>query len=99
MLAPLVIVIAAAALYDRYATWAPVAGALRGMGAAAAGLVIAMALRLAPTLRDNTLGRPAAAAFALATLLAIGGLRWPLPAVVLGLGALATTLAWRRSKP
>jgi chromate transporter len=96
MLVPLVIVIAAAVLYGHFATLPPVAGALRGMGAVAAGLVISTAVKLVPTLRGNALGRPLAAAFALATLLAIGGLRWPLPAVVLGLGVVSATLAWWR---
>ena len=96
MLVPLVIVIAAAVLYGQFATLPPVAGALRGMGAVAAGLVISTALKLVPTLRGNTLGRPLAGVFALATLLAIAGLRWPLAAVVLGLGLVSCTLAWWR---
>jgi chromate transporter len=96
MLVPLVIVMTAAVLYGQFAALPPVAGALRGMGAVAAGLVISTALKLVPTLRGNALGRPLAAVFALATLLAIGGLRWPLPAVVLSLGVLASLLAWWR---
>ena len=43
LLAPLAIVLALAALYAQYASVPAVAGALRGMGAVAAGLVLAMA--------------------------------------------------------
>jgi chromate transporter len=93
---PLVIVLALAALYGQLAAWPVVAGALRGMGAVAAGLVIATALKLAPTLRRNPLGPVPAGAFVAATLLAVGVLRWPLATVVLGLGVAAVALAWRR---
>ena len=33
------------------------------------------------------------------TALAVGAMRWPLPAVVLGLGVVAVGLAWWRSLP
>ncbi|HPO20634.1 MAG TPA: chromate transporter, partial [Rubrivivax sp.] len=62
----------------------------------AAGLVIATALKLAGTLRSNPLGARLCALFALLTLLAIGALRWPLVAVVLGLGSVAVAVAWTR---
>ena len=66
---PLVIVLVLAALYAEFARIAVVAGALRGMGAVAAGLVIATAVKLAPTLRRNRARPwPLACAFALATL-------------------------------
>jgi chromate transporter len=93
---PLVIVLALAALYGQFAEVPVVAGALRGMGAVAAGLVIATALKLGPTLAKSPLGRPAALAFAAATLLTVGALRWPLVWVVLGLGSVSMALAWWR---
>ncbi len=96
LLAPLLIVLLLAALYERTMALPPVAGALRGMGAVAAGLVIATALKLAGTLRSNPLGARLCALFALLTLLAIGALRWPLVAVVLGLGSVAVAVAWTR---
>jgi chromate transporter len=96
LLAPLAIVLALAVLYGRFAALPPVAGALRGMGAVAAGLIVATALKLWPTLKANPLGRGACAAFAAFTLLAVGGLRWPLAWVVLGLGSVSMALAWRR---
>jgi chromate transporter len=99
MCAPLVIVLALAALYGQFMQQPMVAGALRGMGAVAAGLVIATALKLVGTLRSNALGWPLGALFALLTLLAIGVLRWPMVVVVLGLGAAAVAVAWWRLRP
>jgi len=99
MAAPLVIVLALATLYGRFATTPAVAGALRGMGAVAAGLVLATAWRLAGSLRGNVLGLPLCAGLALAAFVAMALLRWPLAAVVLGLGSAATALAWRRLRP
>jgi chromate transporter len=73
-----------------------VAGALRGMGAVAAGLVIGTALKLISGLRGNPLGRPVAAGMAMLTLLAIGAWRWPMAGVVLGLGGVSVAAAWWR---
>jgi chromate transporter len=94
--APLVIVLLLAVLYRETMSMPAVAGALRGMGAVAAGLVIGTALKLVGGLRNSALGRPAAALIALATLAAIGVLRWPMVGVVLGLGTLSVALAWWR---
>lgn len=99
LLAPLAVVLALAVLYGQFATVPVVAGALRGMGAVAAGLILATAFKLWPTLKKNPMGRGACLAFALLTLLAVGGLRWPLAWVVLGLGGVSMAWAWRRLKP
>lgn len=96
--APMAVVLALAVLYGHFASVPVVAGALRGMGAVAAGLIIATGLKLAPTLKASPLGRPLCAAVALATLVMIGGLRWPLAWVVLGLGGVSMALAWRALK-
>lgn len=93
---PLVIVLALAALYNQFAQHPLVAGALRGMGAVAAGLVIATALKLLSTLKRNPLGPPLCAAFALLTMAAVVGFRLPLVWVIGGLGSLAYALAWHR---
>ena len=93
---PLLIVLLLAVLYRETLSQPRVAGALRGMGAVAAGLVIGTALKLAGSLRHNPLGRPAAAGIALVTLLAIGLWRWPMVGVVLGLGAASVAAAWWR---
>ena len=68
--------------------------ALRGMGAVAAGLVIATGIKLAGALRSNAMGLPACIALAVAAFVAIAWLRWPLLAVLLGLGGAGWAWAW-----
>jgi chromate transporter len=94
--APLVIVLALTAAYAELARIAVVAGALRGMGAVAAGLILATAIRLMSTLRASGLGPWLAGAFALATFVTVALLRWPLLWVVAGVGGLAIAIAWWR---
>ncbi len=96
---PLAIVLALTLAYDRYQHVPQVAGALRGMGAVAAGLVLVTALRLATTLRGNRLGPVLCAAVAAATFGAIALARWPLVAVLAALGPLAVALAAWRLRP
>ena len=96
LLVPTAIVLTLTALYAEFSHLPVVAGALRGMGAVAAGLVFATAARLATGLNRNLMGRAACAAFVVSTVLAIGALRWPLAAVLPGLGSLAIGVAWRR---
>jgi len=96
LLVPLVIVLVLTAAYAEFSRIEVVAGALRGMGAVAAGLVIATAFKLMGTLRANRLGLPLAAAFSIATFVMIALLRWPLVWVLAGLGSLAIALAWKR---
>jgi len=99
LLLPLLLVLAATAAALRFGDVPAVGGALRGMGVVAAGLVLATAIRLAPGLRSNPLGRGGALAFVVATVLAIAVLRWPLPLVVLALGLPGIALAaWRLGK-
>lgn len=96
LLVPMFIVLGLAIAYQQQAAHPAVAGALRGMGAVAAGLIIATGVKLARTLRGNPLGVPACAAIGLGTFALVGGLRWPMVWVVLGLGGLGMALAWRR---
>ena len=96
LLAPFLIVIALAASYERLAEYPAVAGALRGMGAVAAGLILAMAFKMLGTLRGNLLGPWLCAALGLASLVAIAVFRLPLAWIVIGLGLLGWGLArWR----
>lgn len=94
---PLAIVLLVAAVYDRFASVPAVAGALRGMGAASAGLIVGTALKLVPTLRTNPLGVPSCTAIGVAAFVLVGPARLPLAWVVLGLGAAGCALAWRRT--
>ena len=93
---PLLVVLALVLAYSHFAGQPQVLGALRGMGAVASGLVIATALKLAPTLKKSALGIPACAVLAALTFAGVGGLRWPMAWVVLALGSGACVLAWRR---
>jgi len=96
LVVPMVIVLALTALYAEFSRLPVVSGALRGMGAVAAGLIVATAIKLGVTLGSNRLGLPLALAFALATFIAVGVLRWPLAWVTPSLGVVAVALAWRR---
>jgi chromate transporter len=89
MAAPLTIVLLLAAAVAQWRTEPLVAGALRGMGIAAAGLVAATAFKLLPGLHRNALGRWGVSVFGGAAFVAVGFLRWPLIWVVLGLGSAA----------
>ena len=91
---PLLIVLAMAILYGQFAAMPVVAGALRGMGIVAAGLVMATALKLGGALRSNPMGLPVCLGYGALTFIAVGLLRWPLVWVVLGLGSVAMATAW-----
>jgi chromate transporter len=92
---PTVLVLVLAALAAQVREWPAVAGALRGMGIVAAGLVVATALKLLGGLRGNPLPRPWLVLIGGAALLAVGVLRWPLAWAVLALGGLAVAgAAW-----
>jgi chromate transporter len=96
MAVPLLIVMALAVLYVEFAANPVVAGALRGMGAVAAGLIVGTALKLAPALRRNPMGLALCTVFGAATFVLVALLRYPLVWVLLSLGALACTAAWLR---
>ncbi len=87
---PVVIVLTLGALYARFGQLEGIDGMLRGVGAAAAGLVIATGLKMALPLGRS----PRALAVLVAIFVAIGLLRWPLVPVLLGLAPLAVLAAW-----
>lgn len=89
MATPLLIVLVLATLYGQLVSVPAVAGALRGMGAVAAGLVIATAIKLIGGLRRHPLGRTWCLTYAALTALVVGALRWPMGYVAVGLGGLA----------
>ena len=92
---PLVIVLVLAVLYGGVADTAVAQGALRGMGAVAAGLITATGLKLIPALGKNAMGLPACMGLAALTFVAIALLRWPLAWVLLGIGGGACLWAYR----
>ena len=94
--APLVIVIAAAMLYDRFGGLERLQGALGGVGAAAAGLVVATAAKLAsPLLRRQPL---LATPFIALAFVGVGILRYPLAWVLLALAPISIAVVWRRTR-
>jgi len=93
--APLVIVLLLAALYGSVADSATAQGALRGMGAVAAGLITATGIKLIAALGKNAMGIGVCIALAVLTFVAIALLRWPLAWVLLGLGGAACLWAYR----
>jgi chromate transporter len=92
--APLVIVLLLAALYGSVANAPAAQGALRGMGAVAAGLITATGIKLIAALDKNAMGMPVCIALAVATFVAIALLRWPLAWVLLTLGGSACAWAY-----
>jgi chromate transporter len=93
---PLLIVLALTALYQHFADVPAVAGALRGMGVVAAGLVGSTALKLLSTLDKNVMGLAACVLLIALTALGVGLLRWPLLWALFGLGLPAFAFAWWR---
>ena len=92
---PLVLVLALALVYAQFAGHPGVAGALRGMGAVAAGLIGATGLKLFGALETNVLGLRLCIGLGVLCFGAIALLRWPLAAVLLGLGLVACGAAYR----
>ncbi len=92
VLAPMCIVIAMGALYSRFGGVERLQGAVTALGAAAAGLVVATAAKMAQPLISR---RPLSAApFILLAFAAVGVMRFPLPWVLLSLGPLSIAIVW-----
>lgn len=96
LVCPLIVVLCLALVYTRFAGDPQVAGALRGMGAVAAGLITATGLKLAPALRRHPLGVPVSVALSLACFAGIALARLPLVYVLSGVGGLACVLTYRK---
>jgi chromate transporter len=93
---PLLIVLALAAAFAGISDLPAVQGALRGMGAVAAGLITATGLKLIVTLKKNAMGTLACGLFAATAFVAIAVLRMPLAWVLLCVGGPACGWAhWR----
>lgn len=99
MTLPLVLLLLLALAYASFASHPAVVGALRGMGAVAAGLIAATAFKLLATLKTNPLGMALCIAIAVASFIAVSVLHLPLFYVLLLFGLLACVLAYRRLAP
>lgn len=91
MSGPLMTLLALSALYDWLGEVPAIDGAIGGVAAAAAGLFLGTALKMAERLK---LSLPALAVLASA-FVAIGLLRWPLTYVMAALAPVSIALAWR----
>ena len=96
---PLILVLAVAVVYAQFASQPAVAGALRGMGAVAAGLIAGMGLKLSSTLRKHPLGLAVCVGLVALTVIAMAVLRWPLFWTLPSVGLLACVLTWRKIAP
>jgi chromate transporter len=93
---PLAIMILCGALYARYGELETLRGALAGLAAGAAGLIVAMAAKMTmPLVRE---GQVAPLLFALAGFVAVGLFRLPLYWVVLVLAPLSVAYCFWRPK-
>jgi chromate transporter len=91
---PIVLVTIVGALYAYYGDLPALRRMLTGVAAAAAGLMMATAVKMGrPLLRDGAIVAPLVA---LATFAAIGILRWPLYYALAALLPLSIALAWAR---
>jgi chromate transporter len=95
LLVPTVLVLIIASLIAGVADSPSVQGALRGMGAVSAGLIMATGIKMLPALKNNPMGLVACIALATITFLEVAIMRLPLSWVLLTLGPLTTLWAWR----
>ncbi|VTU17225.1 Chromate transport protein [Variovorax sp. SRS16] len=96
---PLCVILALAVLYSHYADNAQVAGALRGMGAVAGGLIAATGVKLVPAMRRHPLGFGVCLALVTLAFAAIAIVRVPLGWILLVLGGASCLWTWRKIGP
>ncbi|MFZ6843377.1 chromate transporter [Undibacterium sp. RuTC16W] len=93
---PLLIILLLALVYAQFGDHPGVTGALRGMSAVTAGLIIASGLRLFPALKSNPVGLTICVLLCALCFVGVALLHLPLAYVLLGLGSIACTLAYQR---
>jgi chromate transporter len=91
---PFVVVLVLGGLYTRVGQVPAAEALLRGVGPAAAGLVIATGLKMAAPMARV----PRVLGFLLAVFAAVALLRWPLVPVLLGIAPLSVLVAWARRR-
>jgi chromate transporter len=91
LLPPMTIVLVLGALYERYGGIDALQRVLTGVAAAAAGLIVAIVIKMAkPMLRELS----PAPFVALAAFAAVGVMRWPLPWVLVVMAPVSIALSW-----
>ncbi len=93
---PTLLVLMLATLFAGVSDLPSVQGALRGMGAVAAGLIAATGLKLIPALKSSVMSSVVCSFLAALTFVAIALLRLPLAWVLFSIGLLACTWAYRQ---
>lgn len=92
MAGPMAIVLLLALLYDHFGSLPAIQGMLRGIAAVGCGLLFATAIRMGTAIKDKRFMLP----FAVLVFISIAILRWPMPAVMVGLLALSAAVAYWR---
>ena len=93
---PTLVVLALAVLFTGFADMPQAQGALRGMGAVAAGLITATGLKLIPALKKNVMGVLANIGLSAITFIAVALVKIPLAWVLLVVGSSACGWAYHR---
>jgi chromate transporter len=96
---PLLVVLALALVYAQVADHPAATGALRGMGAVAAGLICATGLRLMRAVRRHALGLVWCTALGVLAFVPIALLHWPLVYVLLLVGGVACLMTYCKLAP
>jgi chromate transporter len=91
MLPPVSIVLVLGALYERYGGIDALQRILTGVAAAAAGLIVAIVIKMAKPMVAKLSPAPFVA---LAAFAAVGIMRWPLPWVLVVMAPVSIALAW-----
>lgn len=99
LIMPMIVLLLLALVYTQYASHPMMIGALRGMGAVAAGLITATGIKLASSLKNNPMGRLTCAALAFCCFVAITVLRFPLVYVLLMVGGAGCVIVYRKISP
>jgi chromate transporter len=92
--APTAVLLVLAMAFSSVSDLAWAQGALRGMGAVAAGMIAATGIKLISALKHNPMGIVASTGIMLGTFIGVSLLRWPLLWVLLGIGTVACGWAY-----
>ena len=94
--APVAIVLILGVLYGRFGAEGRLPGAILGLGAAASGLVVAVAAKMAVPLikRHPTSATP----FMILAFVGVGLMRWPLVWVLASIAPISIAVVWKRNR-
>lgn len=94
LVAPTAVLLVLALAFGSVSDLAWAQGALRGMGAVAAGMIAATGIKLISALKLNPMGWTVCTLVMVGTFIGVSLLRWPLIWVLLGIGSLACGWAY-----